>query len=63
MIEALIGRETSAARVIVSHDVESALAESDRALILAAGGAVAYEGPAAGVSPGDARAAYGGARA
>jgi ABC-type multidrug transport system ATPase subunit len=62
VVEALIGRETPATRVIVSHDVEAALAESDRALILGAGGAVAYEGPAAGVSPGDARAAYGGAR-
>ncbi len=60
MVEPLIGRESGLARVLVSHDVEGALAESDRALVLANGGIVAYEGPASGVSPGDARAAYGG---
>lgn len=61
LVEPLIGPRTGATRVLVSHDPESALAESDRALILGAGGEVAYEGPAAGASPGDARAAYGGA--
>jgi len=60
MVEPLIGAESGLTRVLVSHDVESALAESDRALVLASGGNVAYEGPASGVSPGDARAAYGG---
>ena len=60
MVEPLIGRESGLARVLVSHDVEGALAESDRALVLASGGVAAYEGPASGVSPGDARAAYGG---
>jgi len=60
MVEPLIGRESGLTRVVVSHDVGAALAESDRALVLAAGGEVAYEGSAGGVSPGDARAAYGG---
>jgi heme exporter protein A len=60
LAEPLVGRASGATRVVVSHDVEAALAESDRALILAAGGMVAYAGPAAGVSAGDARAAYGG---
>ena len=60
MVEPLIGRESNLTRVLVSHDVEAALAESDRALVLAGGGVVAYEGPSSGVSPGDARAAYGG---
>ncbi len=60
MVEPLIGAEAGLTRVLVSHDLDSALAESDRALVLASGGAVAYEGPSSGVSPGDARAAYGG---
>jgi heme exporter protein A len=59
-VEPLIGQESGLTRVLVSHDVESALAESDRALVLASGGEVAYEGPAGRISPGDVRAAYGG---
>ena len=58
--ESLIGRGSGATRVLVSHDAEAALAESDRALVLGAGGVVVYEGAASGLSPGDARAAYGG---
>ena len=58
LIEPLVGRASGATRVVVSHDVEAALAESDRALVLAAGGTVAYAGPAADVSTGNARAAY-----
>jgi hypothetical protein len=34
---------------------------ADRALVLAARGTVAYEGPASGISAGDARSAFGGA--
>jgi heme exporter protein A len=60
MVEPLIGRESGLSRVLVSHDVDSALAESDRTLVLASGGDVAYEGSTAGISPGDVRAAYGG---
>jgi heme exporter protein A len=60
LVEPLIGPASGATRVIVSHDVEATLAESDRALLLGAGGATRYEGPATGLSAGDARAAYGG---
>ena len=57
-VEPLIGRESGATRVVVTHDVEGGLAEADRALALTSNGAVAYEGLAAGLSPGDARAVY-----
>lgn len=59
-VEALIGRESGATRVVVTHDVEGGLGEADRALALRSDGSVAYEGPAAGLSPGDARAIYSG---
>jgi heme exporter protein A len=61
LAEPLIGAAPERARVLVTHDVDSALAEVDRVLALRAGGAVAYEGPASGLSVGDARAVYGGA--
>jgi heme exporter protein A len=60
LVEPLIGRASGMSRVVVSHDVEGALRDSDRVLLLRAGGRVTYEGPADGLSPGDARAAYGG---
>ena len=44
MVEPLIGRESGLTRVLVSHDVEGALAESDRALVLASGGVVGLRG-------------------
>jgi len=56
----LLGAAPGRTRVIVSHDVDSALAEADRVLVLGEGGVVAFEGPAADLSPGDARALYGG---
>ena len=59
-VEPLIGRGTQATRVLVTHDVEGGLAEADRALALKSDGAVAYEGPATGLSPGEARAIYAG---
>ena len=59
-VSALIGPEAPAARVLVTHDVETALAEGQRALALRADGIPAYEGPAAGLAPGDALAIYGG---
>lgn len=59
-IEPLIGRETQATRVLVTHDVEGGLAEADRALALRADGSVAFEGPAVDLSAGDARAIYAG---
>jgi heme exporter protein A len=60
LVEPLIGAGTGLTRVVVSHDVEGALRHSERVLLLRAGGRIAYEGPADGLSPGDARAAYGG---
>jgi ABC-type multidrug transport system ATPase subunit len=61
LVEPLVGRESGRARVIVTHDVETALADGNRILALRAGGGVAYEGPASGLSVGDARAIYRGA--
>jgi heme exporter protein A len=60
VVSALLGPIPGRARVIVSHDVEGALAEADRALALRPDGSVAYEGPAPRLSPGDARAIYAG---
>lgn len=58
IVEPLIGRGTGPARVVVTHEVEAGLAEGDRALALNAGGTVAYEGPAAGLSAAEARRIY-----
>jgi heme exporter protein A len=58
LLETLVGSARGRTRVLVSHDVEPALAEADRVLALKADGSLAYEGPAAGLSPGDARAIY-----
>ena len=58
IVEPLVGRESGATRVVVTHDVEGGLAEADRALVLSGEGAVAYEGPARDVSAADARAVY-----
>jgi len=62
LVEPLIGLAPGRTRVLVTHDVEAGLAEGDRVLALRAGGAVAYEGAASGLSAGDARAIYGGNR-
>lgn len=59
-VEPLIGRGGGATRIVVTHDVEGGLADADRALALRSDGAVAYEGPATGLSSGDARAIYAG---
>ncbi len=61
LVEPLIGRAAKRTRVLVTHEIEAGLAEGDRVLALRAGGAVAYEGAASGLSAGDARAIYGGA--
>src|SRR3954447_25231799 len=60
VVEPLIGPAPRRTRVVVTHEIEAVLAESDRVLALRAGGAVAYQGPASGLSAGDARAIYGG---
>jgi heme exporter protein A len=60
IVEPLLGRERGRTRVVVTHDVDAALAQADLVLALRAGGSVAYAGPASGLSAGDARAIYGG---
>jgi heme exporter protein A len=57
-VEPLLGRAPGVTRVLVTHDFEGGLAHADRALALRADGTVAYEGAAAGLSPGDARSLY-----
>jgi heme exporter protein A len=59
----LIGPRQGRTRVVVTHDVEGALAEGDLVLALRADGTVGYSGPAAGLSAGDARAIYSGREA
>ena len=61
IVEPLLGPDPGRTRVVVSHDVDGALAQADLVLALRAGGTVAYAGPASGLSAGDARAIYGGA--
>jgi heme exporter protein A len=61
LVDPLIGPAPGRTRVLVTHDIEAGLAEGDLVLTLRAGGAVAYQGEASGLSPGDARAIYGGA--
>jgi ABC-type multidrug transport system ATPase subunit len=62
LVEPLIGRAAERTRVLVTHDPAAGLAEGDEALLLRGNGSVAYAGPASGLSPGDARAVYGGRR-
>ena len=59
-VEHLIGRESGATRVVVTHDVEGGLADADRALALRSDGSTAFEGPARELSIGAARAIYAG---
>jgi ABC-type multidrug transport system ATPase subunit len=61
IVEPLLGPEPGRTRVVVTHDVDAALAQADLVLALKAGGSVAYAGPASGLSAGDARTIYGGA--
>jgi heme exporter protein A len=61
LVDPLLGPAPGRTRVIVTHDVDAALADADLVLALRAGGSVAYAGPASGLSAGDARAVYGGA--
>lgn len=59
-VEPLIGRSSGVARVVVTHDVAGGLGDADSALVLRSDGGVAYEGPAAGIAPAEARAVYSG---
>ena len=58
LVEPLIGQAAGATRVLVSHDVERALAESDRVLALRDGRAI-VDAPAAEVPSEAIRAIYG----
>jgi heme exporter protein A len=60
LVEPLIGSAPGRTRVLVTHDPERGLAAGERALGLNHDGSVAYEGPAAGLSAGEARGIYGG---
>jgi heme exporter protein A len=62
LVSELVAPAAGRTRVLVSHDVEPALAAADRVLALRHDGSVAYEGPSAGLSAGDARAIYAGRR-
>jgi heme exporter protein A len=62
VVSDLLSAAPGRTRVIVSHEVEAALGTADRAIALRHDGSVAYEGPAAGLSAGDARAIYAGRR-
>jgi heme exporter protein A len=61
LVEPLIGRESGATRVLVSHDVERTLNEADRVLGLREG-RVVVDAPAAKVAPAALRTVYGGPR-
>jgi heme exporter protein A len=61
LVDPLIGRPSGATRVLVSHDVERALAESDRVLGLR-DGRVVLDGPSADVAPDALGPVYGGLR-
>jgi heme exporter protein A len=60
LAQRLTGPRPGRTRVLVTHDVEGALAEGDLVLALRADGTVGYAGPASGLSAGDARAIYSG---
>ena len=59
LVEPLIGRASGTTRVLVSHDVERALAEADHVLALREGRAI-VEAPAGQVAAPQLRALYGG---
>jgi heme exporter protein A len=63
LADRLIGPRPGRTRVLVSHDVEGALAQAELALALRADGTVGYAGAASGLSAGDARAIYSGREA
>jgi heme exporter protein A len=60
LVEPLIGRSSETTRVLVSHDVERAVAEADRVLGLR-DGRVVLDAPAHDVTQRSARTVYGGA--
>jgi heme exporter protein A len=60
IVDELLAAAPGRARVIVTHEVETALPEADRVLLLRADGGVVHAGPASAVSPGDVRSVYSG---
>ena len=54
----LLGPAPGRSRILVTHDVASALANSDRVLALARNGSLAFTGDAASIDPDQARAIY-----
>lgn len=58
MVAPLIGPAAGRTRVVVTHDVDSALAEADHVLALGRDGTVAFEGPAADLDGARAREVY-----
>jgi heme exporter protein A len=56
IVEELLGPKPDRTRVVVSHEIESAIAGADRVLALRADGTVAHAGPAAELGLADARA-------
>ncbi|UJA18884.1 heme ABC exporter ATP-binding protein CcmA [Thermoleophilia bacterium SCSIO 60948] len=59
LCERLIGPRAGRTRIIVAHEVDRALADSERVLVLGAGGRVAYEGPSAAIRAEAVREIYG----
>jgi len=58
MLTPLIGPAPGRTRILVTHDVDAALAGADRVLALARDGSVAFEADAAAVDPERARSIY-----
>jgi heme exporter protein A len=56
IVEELLGPAGERSRVLVTHEIESGLAEADRVLALRTDGSVAYAGAATGLAGEDARA-------
>ena len=55
----LIGPAAGRTRIVVTQDIEAGLAGADLALVIDRSGRPHYAGPAAGIGPAEARAAYG----
>jgi heme exporter protein A len=58
IVDELLGPAPERARVLVTHEIDAGLAEAEQALALRADGSVAHSGPAAALSPSDARAIF-----
>jgi ABC-type multidrug transport system ATPase subunit len=61
VVETLLAPRPGRSRVVVTHELERAIAGADRVLALHADGGVAYSGPAVGIEAAEARELYTGA--